>query len=127
MLGMPESTFRRHLHKAKAIMEEGASVRIREWLFVQEVLPALLNPTGARAKEDVVTRARRMLLEEVVTQVSGNDKLGAALMGITLPTYRNRKAELKSDQGLMLYPGDNCGCSESGRDQPQGAPRREWP
>ena len=82
-------------------MEEGASIRIREWLYVQEVLPALLNPAEGRPKEDVVIRARRLLLEEVVTQVAGNDKLGAGLMGITLPTYRNRKAELKSDQRMI--------------------------
>jgi hypothetical protein len=93
LLGMPESTYRRHLGKARASLETGTSMRIPQWLAVQTVFSELLALGGPETAGSVVIRARQMLLEEVVAQFEDDDKAGAAMMGVTVPTYRNWKAQ----------------------------------
>ena len=98
MLGMAQSTFRRHLNKARERLDAGTSIRSKDWLHVQSIIPELVNQSEREAGEDIVIRARRVLLEEVVIQVEEDDKLGATLMGVTLPTYRTWKQQLQSEQ-----------------------------
>ncbi len=94
LLGMPESTYRRQLGKARESLEAGTSVRIPEWLAVHSLFSALLTSGEQEAGFGVVSRARQMLLEEVVAQFEDDDKAGAAMMGVTVPTYRSWKAQL---------------------------------
>ena len=75
-----------------------AAVRNKDWLHVQSVLPGLVTTSDLEPGEDIVIRARQVLLEEAIAQVEENDKLGAAIMGVTLPTYRSWKTELPSGQ-----------------------------
>ena len=95
---MPESTYRRQLGKATESLETGTSVRIQEWLAVQSVFSELLRLGEQEGSIGVVSRARQILLEEVVAQFGDDDKTGAAFMAVTVPTYRSWKAQLGSNQ-----------------------------
>ncbi len=51
----------------------------------------LLNTLNGASAENLSERIRDSLLQEVVTRLPDQDKTAAALMGVTLPTYRRWK------------------------------------
>jgi diguanylate cyclase (GGDEF)-like protein len=87
-LGMAETTFRRRHAKVKHEFDTGLLSRTAEWSAMQPVLSRLVAATDNTNGEDICERARRLLLEEVMTHAQHDGALGAVLMGVTAPTYR---------------------------------------
>ncbi|MDX1698170.1 MAG: hypothetical protein R3308_07770, partial [Thiohalobacterales bacterium] len=88
VLGMAETTFRRRLEKVKREYEAGLLSRTGDWSAIQPVLSSLIQTDSKPNGANIFERARRTLLEEVMTRVRQNGVLGSALMGVTAPTYR---------------------------------------
>ena len=86
LLGVPETTFRRKLSKATSQKRAGLLTRRPPWSEVGPSLAALVR-SSEEAREDVLETARSLLLHEVTSLVQDSVK-GAALMGVTLRTYR---------------------------------------
>ena len=90
LIGLPESTFRRHIHKTESERSAGLASRTPTW---EQVRP-LLNQIVAQAKAqpgveaDLVEQARCLLLDDVSEKIDGRVSVGAALMGVTAPTYK---------------------------------------
>lgn len=89
LVGLPESTFRRQLQKTEAERAAGIAGRTSAW---DAVLP-LVNSIVRKAQEapgsvDLVSHARSTLLDSVLGQVDGRISTGAALMGVSPPTYK---------------------------------------
>jgi diguanylate cyclase (GGDEF)-like protein len=91
LLGVPETTFRRKLQKASSQMRAGLLTRRPPW---EEVRPRITELVRAADNEsgDVLQRARSLLLAEIASQVQDPVR-GAALMGITVRTYRRWLSE----------------------------------
>lgn len=87
-VGIPETTFRRHYQKASSEQQAGLSNRTNEWGSVQKIVQEVIEMIGEDSNDDVLERARLTLLEGVREQVSGRVTPGAALMGVTAPTYK---------------------------------------
>lgn len=96
VLGMAETTFRRHLEKAKRATAQQTAPRHPVWSPAVPILERL-----ARARDhcdgNILKAARRLLLTEIRSRLPNNDRLGAALLGVTTPTYRRWKAECDGD------------------------------
>ena len=94
LLGMAETTYRRQLEKAQQESAPGLSVRTSEWMLLQPVFSALIAAEQENPGQQLLESANRALMEEITIQVAGADHLGAALLGVTKPTYQRRKADL---------------------------------
>jgi DNA-binding NtrC family response regulator len=92
LLGVPETTFRRKLQKTTSQERAGILTRRPPWNDVRPCIAELVR-TPDVAQSDVLHLARSLLLQEVVTHVDDPAR-GAALMGVTLRTYRRWAAEL---------------------------------
>ena len=87
-VGIPESTFRRQLDKARADARAGIAARSSEWQWARDLLARLVDETEEEAGAGLLEWARRLLLE-IVSQATGSrHAAGAALMGVTPPTYK---------------------------------------
>lgn len=95
ILGLPETTFRRRLNKAKDQLYAGLSPRVADWEDVRPTLIQLVR-CGGGEEQDLIALAQRALLQEVVARYPDNVRTGAALMAVSSPTYRKRLAELDS-------------------------------
>jgi len=109
-LGMADTTFRRQVEKAKRDIQAGTSVRDPGWLSLRPLILRLVLSARRSGRQRVVERARLLLLEEVAHQVPANDVLGAALMGVTVPTYRLWRSQLPP-RGKNGEEGSNRGCA----------------
>jgi len=87
-VGIPETTFRRHFQRASSEQQAGLSNRTSEWESVREVVRDLIELSPEDNPDDLLERARLLLLDDVQQQVSGRITAGAALMGVTAPTYK---------------------------------------
>ena len=101
-LGIPETTFRRRLSKARTEVESGRAVRSPTWGRVRRALRELIRgvddpptldgeeelPDPVRSETALPERVRFLLLHEVEERVDGSPRRGATLMGVTEPTYR---------------------------------------
>jgi diguanylate cyclase (GGDEF)-like protein len=92
LLGIPETTFRRKLSKATSQERAGLLTRRPPWNEAGPSIAALVR-SSEEASEDVLDRARSVLLHEVVSHVHDPSR-GAALMGVTVRTYRRWTSEL---------------------------------
>ncbi len=92
LLGIPETTFRRKLSKATSQERAGLLTRRPPWNDVAPSIEALVR-ASEEAREDVLDTARSVLLQEVITHIEDPVR-GAALMGVTLRTYRRWTQEL---------------------------------
>jgi len=92
LLGIPETTFRRKLQKATSRERAGLRTRRPPWNEVGPSIEALVR-SSEEAGEDVLDRARSLLLHEVMSHI-GDPVRGAALMGVTVRTYRRWTQEL---------------------------------
>ncbi len=119
LLGIPESTFRRRFRRAQA--EAGFTQRALAWEAVRPLVAALLrsqgafhlspsgeaslspsgravrlSPSGGTSGEDLLERARDLLLEQIAGRISPSEvATGAALMGVSQPTFRRWAAGRK--------------------------------
>ena len=101
LLGVPETTFRRRLRKAISKARAQLLMRKPPWQDVAPHITALLR-TPDIAHTDVLQTARDLLLSEVSARVD-DPAVGAALMGVTVRTYR-RWMEERPDNTLDLKP-----------------------
>jgi diguanylate cyclase (GGDEF)-like protein len=87
LLGVPETTFRRKVHKARTTADAGLSMRLPEW---EAMRPAIVGVVRAaeESSDDRLRRAREALLDEVTRRLPGDSRLGAGLLGVTPQTYR---------------------------------------
>jgi diguanylate cyclase (GGDEF)-like protein len=92
-LQIAETTYRRQLEKAQRAELQGLLSRTPGWAAMRPVLAHLLQSIRGLVSANVVDQARSLLLAEVEVRVGGNDDLGSALMGITVPTYRRWTAK----------------------------------
>jgi len=98
-LGVPETTFSRHLAQAEA---EAASVRKPEsWATVRLALADLLRATG-RPPGNLVDHLEDLLLEIVVARVAGNTTQAAGLMGVSVPTIKRRLSQAKDTDRTLV-------------------------
>ena len=88
MIGIPESTFRRQVDKAKAEFKAGLALRTDAWVGVSEVLDKLVGSASDGDGHGLLERARSVLLEIVTARTGPRHTVGAALMGVTPPTYK---------------------------------------
>lgn len=91
LIGVPESTFRRQLEKTTAGAAIGLDFRAPDWesvrpLIRQVVEGAMTNQNGSEL--NILERARMTLLEGVHIAAIDSPTAGAALMGVTPPTYK---------------------------------------
>lgn len=95
-LGMAETTFRRRVEKVKREFHAGLIARTEDWSEMVPILSRLVVANATDGGGNVFDRAREILLEEVLAHVEDNNTIGAALMGVTAPTYRRWTAALRS-------------------------------
>jgi DNA-binding NtrC family response regulator len=91
LLGLPETTYRRQLQGAARDAAAGLAVRSPQWPAVAGVLEDLIR--DRRGETDVCQWAEACLLAEIESAVAGNERVAAALLGVTEPTLRRRQAE----------------------------------
>ncbi len=94
-LGLPKSTYRRRLLRARRVPAGMAATRPLAWRPVAEIAQRLVmtSPAGAESLPD---HAEQALLRQVVRLHPDNTRVGAALVGVTPPTYRRRVAQLEA-------------------------------
>jgi diguanylate cyclase (GGDEF)-like protein len=95
ILGLPETTLRRRLRKAKDQIYAGLSPRVADWEDVRPILSQLVA-SADDADLDLIAFTQQILLEEIVARYPDNVRTGAALLAVSSPTYRKRLAELES-------------------------------
>jgi DNA-binding NtrC family response regulator len=93
LLGMPETTFRRRLERSAGQLRAGWSLRPSSWRSVRACLPGLLAGSETRGPE-LLARTQRVLLEELLARPLVDTRAGAALLGVTQPTFLRRSAAL---------------------------------
>ena len=106
LLGIPETTFRRKLSKATSQERAGLLTRRPPWDDVGPSIEALVR-SSEEAREDVLDTARSVLLQEVTAHIDDPVR-GAALMGVTLRTYRRWTQELGSPSDSGIESGLSC-------------------
>ncbi len=105
VLGMPETTYRRRLAKVKQEQDAGLMTRNPEWAAVPPILSRLVaDNKDVAEKTKLFDQVRNLLLTEVLAQAPKNDNLGAALMGITILTYRRWTASLEREEVRETVP-----------------------
>jgi diguanylate cyclase (GGDEF)-like protein len=90
LLGIPETTYRRQLQAAERQRTAGLAVRSPGWPAVLGALEELIR--SRRADTDVCQWAEACLLAEIEAVLPGDAPAAAALLGVTEPTMRRRKA-----------------------------------
>ena len=96
LLGMAETTFRRQIDKVRQESLMGQSMRTPDWSALKPIFTRIITTTERAPAQNLVDQASQLLLQEVLAQAPNNDNLGSALLGVTKPTYRRRKAALNS-------------------------------
>ena len=90
VVGVAESTFRRHLDKANTAVHSGFAHRSEDWQPVRILVQSLIQ--RARKSDapggNLLERARDALLECVRQEVAARPSVGASLMGVSPPTYK---------------------------------------
>jgi diguanylate cyclase (GGDEF)-like protein len=99
LLGMPETTFRRQLQKVRFDQAAGRLTRSGEWRLMGPVLSQLLTAMERAPVHKANEQIRTRLLEEVMARLPDKDKISAALMGVTLPTYRRWRDAVQGTPG----------------------------
>lgn len=87
-IGLAETTFRRQVDKVKTLAQSGLLVRSPSWSALFPVLNAIISPINIENQQDIIGLTRVMLLELVSNMLPQEHKKGAALMGVSGPTYQ---------------------------------------
>jgi DNA-binding NtrC family response regulator len=95
ILGLPETTYRRRLRKAKDQIYAGLSPRVADWEDVKSTLTRLVASSDG-TDLDLIAFTQQILLEEIVARFPDNVRTGAALLAVSGPTFRKRVSELKA-------------------------------
>jgi diguanylate cyclase (GGDEF)-like protein len=100
-LGLAETTFRRRLNQAAELERAGLAPRPEGWNPVQEALTTLLYSPN-RKGQPLMRLAEGTLLQEIQALLPDDEVMGAALLGVTLPTYRRRVRSLKASASATV-------------------------
>jgi DNA-binding protein Fis len=105
ILGIPEATYRRQYRKIEGDDERpSAGPRSASWSRVRKQLQEIVR-LGDSVEGDRTRRAREMLLNEVLQLMPENAVDGAALMGVSPPTFRRwMRRALRRDTPLQTQP-----------------------
>jgi hypothetical protein len=133
VLGMAETTFRRHLEKAKHATARRTSPRHPVWSPAVPVLERLAGAPALCRDGNILKAARRLLLAEISARLPDDDRLGSALLGVSAPTYRRWKAQIDGGAPASLQrdlerppPSDNqAWCPGRSGELRRAAPRPE--
>ena len=89
LLGIPETTLRRQLTKARQNEDNPFQLMSQQWLTSLPALTDLLENLLSHSEEDTefAEHCQVLLLQQVANYIGNDRKAGAALMGITPPTY----------------------------------------
>ncbi len=90
LLGMPETTLRRQLGKAKSNANNPFQSTSARWLASLPALTSVLHTIltePSNSDSSLAERCQVVLLEEVAQATSSDLRSGAAIMGVTPPTY----------------------------------------
>ena len=90
LMGIPEATFRHRLQKARNEAAYGLPPRPVFWDGVRRVLRSIARRPNPAAL-DRLEHAEHILLTEIMERVSGDEILGAKLLGVTPQTWRRRR------------------------------------
>jgi diguanylate cyclase (GGDEF)-like protein len=96
IIGIPETTFRRRLAKAREEARAGLSPRSGRWPEIRSLLREIVRSKTPQEGSDLVKEANRILLEVVVDRIPNDTQTGSRILGITPPTFRARVGELNS-------------------------------
>ncbi len=93
LLGVPETTYRRQLQAALGRRAAGLNVRSSTWAAVADALEGLVRsrPPG----RDACDLAEGLLLAEIEAAAPGDDRVAAALVGVTETTLLRRRAHVR--------------------------------
>ena len=89
LLGVPETTLRRQLNKARQNEDNPFQLMSSQWLTSLPALIDLLKNLMTQDDQDIefAEHCQVLLLQQVANHIGNDRKSGAALMGITPPTY----------------------------------------
>ncbi len=99
LLGIPETTFRRKLRAASGNVAVGISNRPPEWEEIRGRIARLLE-SGNPDREDLLDLARLCILEELAGKIPGDNRTGAAVMGVTETTFKKWSRGNKAAGGV---------------------------
>ncbi len=103
LLGVPETTLRRQLAKAQQHQDNPLTLRSPQWQAalptLQEVLLRVM--TDAQAPDALAEAIDLCLLEQIDAVVGANHAGGAALLGVTPPTYVKRLQKMGEPPSAM--------------------------
>jgi DNA-binding NtrC family response regulator len=94
LLGVPETTFRRRLRKARQHAQAGLAPRSGRWAETRSILREIVR--SGETGVDLLEKAQRILLEEVLLRAPNDTTTGSSLLGVTPPTFRSRLSALRS-------------------------------
>ncbi|MBE3134770.1 MAG: hypothetical protein IMZ55_14975 [Acidobacteria bacterium] len=92
LLHEPETTVARRL--AKAQTDVATSRRSPSWSAVREAMRAVVRSSEAATPASLLDRAEHLVIEEILKQVPDDPRVGAQLLGSSLPTFRRHAATL---------------------------------
>ncbi len=87
-LGVAETTYRRQLDKAKRSEQMGQLFRTPAWITITPIISMLVDSANLTDKQNLIERTRDILLSIVISHVGNHYAVGAALMGVTGPTFQ---------------------------------------
>jgi len=111
-LGLAETTYRRRLHQAIELQKAGLAPRPEGWRPVQEALTTLLHAPD-RKGQPLMRLAESTLLAEIQKLLPDDEIMAAALLGVTLPTYRGR-VRMLTVSSVDTFPEESLARSEAG-------------
>jgi len=100
-IGLAETTFRRRLNQATELERADLSPRSKGWSIVREALTTLLHAQD-RSGQPLMQLAESTLIDEIQELLPNDEVMGAALLGVTLPTYRRRVRNLKASASATV-------------------------
>ncbi|MDH3403053.1 MAG: sigma 54-interacting transcriptional regulator [Acidobacteriota bacterium] len=100
-LGLSETTYRRRLGQAVELERAGLAPRPEGWSPVREALTKLLHAQD-RSGQPLLRLAESTLLIEILERLPDDEVMGAALLGVTLPTYRRRVRNLEASASATV-------------------------
>ncbi|GAB4367913.1 MAG: hypothetical protein Kow0062_00670 [Acidobacteriota bacterium] len=91
LLGLADTTYRRRLSRARQAREAGLAVRSPTWSRVRRALRRVVAQPGDAAGA-LAARVERLAIEAIDAACGADARRGAALLGVSEPTYRKRTA-----------------------------------
>jgi len=106
LLGIPETTLRRQLNKARQNAENPFQLMSQQWLTSLPALIELLKNLMRQEDNNAEfsERCQAILLQEVANHIGADRSTGAALMGITPPTYTRWIAKFNIQPEPVVEP-----------------------